>query len=191
MPSKEAGGSLGPRIPQAHRDIWTHMHEEAKGTARFLALSWKRSDPRSPAIERQALNHALALEMRCQTATSIGSIEVPYPMLPLRRELGTPKARYDVEAACRMIPDLLPYTELDLPDVRSLRGYSIDDQPDEERATALFARWHNWLWDTTFVVPDSTEATVEADRKDFGQSSELALASSRLAAGLKVVLDLE
>src|SRR6202050_5582545 len=175
MTSQEAGDDLGSRIPLADRDIWTCMHTETDGTARFLALSWKRSDPRSPAIERQALSHALALEMRCQTATSISSMEVPYPMLPLSRELGTPKARYDVESACRMIPGLLPYTELDLPDVRSLRGYSIHTRPDAERATALFAGWHNWLWDTTFAVPDSTEAAVEADRKDFGQSSELAV----------------
>jgi hypothetical protein len=176
MSSKEADGNLEPRIPQAHRDIWTRIHKEAKGTARFLALSWKRSDPRSPAIERAALDHTLALEMRCQTAISISSIEVPYPMLPLSRELGTPKARYDVEASCRMIPGLLPYTELDLPDIRSLRGYNIDNRPDAERATELFARWHNWLWDTTFAVPDSTEAAMEADRKDFGQSSELEIA---------------
>jgi len=191
MSSKEVDGRLGPRIPKAHRDIWTLLHKDAKGTARFLALSWKRSDPRSPAIERVALGHALALEMRCQTAISISSTKVPYPMLPLKRELGTPKARYDVEAACRMIPGLLPYTEFDLPDVRYLRGYSIDNRPDAEHATELFARWHNWLWDTTFAVPDSTEVAVEADRRDFGQSSELALASSRLAAGLKVVLDLK
>ena len=194
MASKDVNSGLESRMPKAHLDRWTLMQRDAKGTARYLALSRNRSDPRSPAIERQALRYAVALEMRCETATSVSSREVPYPMLPLQRGLGEPKARYDVEAACRMIPRLLPYTDLDLLDLRSVLGYSIDYHPripSGERAPELFARWHNWLWDTTFSVPDSTEAAPEADRQDFGQSSELALASSRLALGLKVVLDLK
>jgi hypothetical protein len=197
VPSKETGDGLEPRMPPGHRDIWTSLREDAKETARFLALSWKRSDPRSPAIERMALHHAVRLEMRCETATRIDSMEVPYyPMLPLRfplrPELGTPRARYDVEAACRMIPRLLPYSDLDLQGLRSMYGMSIEyDRPSTERASELFAYWHNWVWNTRLSVPDSTEAAVGADRQDFGQSSELALASSRLAAGLKVVLGSE
>lgn len=201
MASNEAEGGPKSLMPQAHWNVWTQLREDAKDTARLLALSRRRTNPRSLGIEGFALQHAVALEMRCQTARRNPSPELPYPMLPLPRELGTPKARYDVEAACCTIPHLLPYTKHDLLHLRTVFGYRSheDDRlrwepaanPEEKYTDALLAVWHNWLWDTKFAVPHSTEAAPEPDRTDFGQSSELALASRRLAFGLKLMLDLK
>jgi hypothetical protein len=198
-------------MSDAHRRLWSFIFTEARDTAMLMRLSWRHIS-RSPSVERMALSNAVTLERLCEVAVGIVPATVPAPMepmcpgayesaiasraiaelpiLPLPHNLGTPKARYDVEAACRTIPRLFPYSPLDFPDLRDAVGYDMDKRRDKRRETELFAVWHNWMWDTTFAVPESSETAANPDRKDFGQSSELAWASARLAGGLKVALGL-
>ena len=179
MSNSEAGSS-SQRLPQEVDRLLTLMRHEANSTVHYLDESRERPVRHNMGLERTALWHAVALEAHCEKAVDR---DLDFRVLPISPEVGSPVVRYDVEAGILMIPRLLPFTNLDLP---RLRAASEGTYPEgmAEREPELVARWHRWLWES----PQNVEGSTPSGTADYGGSSELALASSRLASGLKVVL---
>jgi hypothetical protein len=127
-------------------------------------------------LESWALAHTVSLEAQCTEATAI----------QLSPEHASAEVRYDVEAAVRVIPQLLPFTDVELARLRT----ASQEAPEVivERESRLFNGWHSWLWGGDC---NSRELAVKSAAPDFGGSSVLAVASSRLATGLEVMLDLK
>jgi hypothetical protein len=175
------GGSIGeePRLPIRVEHFWAQMLFAAEGAARNLQESWKRPVRHNKKLERLALWHTVNLELDCENALSL---DASPPVLPLSASDGPPEVRYDVDAAIRLVPRLIPFTDFDRARLRALPDRSFDDWGEAmaEREPGLIAGWHRWLWANSPNEPYLAG--------DYGKASELAVAASQLANGVNVIL---
>jgi hypothetical protein len=164
------------QLPIRVDHLFTSMQFYAGGSAQYLYESWQRPVRHNKKLERLALWHTVNLELECESALSF---DTSPPLVPFTDDVGPPEVRYDVETAIRLMPRLFPFfMSSDLARLRALPDRSFDDWGEAmaEREPELVASWHAWLW------PD------DYPPGDHGRASELAVAASRLADGLKVVL---
>jgi hypothetical protein len=175
------------RLPPKTERYLSSLQAQARDLNLNLAASWRNPASHDKAIERRAMWHALRLAKACDEPWDRDRPVEDYRWLVYwAAGDADPEARYDLQAAMRMIPRLVPFTP---PVITRL----IDKHPAEDFETweayvqgqelPLADRWHRWLWDI------DTEG-LPAER-DHGRASELAVATSRLADGLEVILGRE
>lgn len=183
--SAELGGQAG--VPEAERHFVALMGLHASNVSLGLDESWQRPVRHNKKIERTALADTVELESYCTRVIEGVKPDFYYhpPTLPLSSLYGPAETRYDIEAAIRTIPELLPFSRSEIDRLQMVNG-----NPDKMgmREPELTARWHSWLWDS---FPDDVVPKAAQDEpRDYGRSSELALATSRLVSGLRVLLSL-
>jgi hypothetical protein len=130
-------------------DEWTVfdlLESNAAGAVEQMNNAWHRPVRHNRKIERLALTRTVNTEKYCRHIVATNAKEsFVTPPLP------DPAKRYDIEAAIRTIPDLIPFTWRECELIRGTKkdeaGYygGIDDDPSNERPE-LLSRWHEWLW---------------------------------------------
>jgi hypothetical protein len=175
IPLDERGNSLPPPAQQ----FLARMQMEARGSTSGLAESWKRPVRHNLKLERLALWHAVRLEASCENALDD---ECGPSVLPLSPSAAAPESRYEVEAAVRMVPQLMPFTHCDLDRLRAPIGVYFEKWGDEmaDREPQLVARWHRWLW------AESSSELYEPE--NYADAALLGCAAHRLAEGLETLL---
>lgn len=171
------GGPLG--LPHETYDAYTRMSFFAAGAAEFLNESWKRPKRHNKRIERAALWHTILLDQDCGEA-----LEPAREVLLLLPPPTDVETRYELQAGIRTVHATLPFSvteryalqreELEI-------GNTHFDDNDAIRESALFERWHEWLWMDRHEVPQtSTEA--------LGASAMLAEGCARISHILPKIL---
>jgi hypothetical protein len=180
--SNEKAGRRQPSLPREQLATYIRVNVAAYSVASHLGDAWKRPVRHNQQIERAALWYALDVGNDCERLLD-PTDEGTY----LRPSNGDATARYDAEAAIRMIPPVLPFTDQErrvLSTNQDRRNnfqfeYGIGDAALGQ--LALVERWHEWLW----MPPDDP-----SDRRASpGTDAELlALACTRLANALSAVV---
>lgn len=169
----EFGSRLG--LPVRSTNLLLVLHVQAKNTADRMDESWQRPVRHNPKLERSALWHAIALEGQCRRA--VGDEFIP-TIFPLRQESADAEVRYEVEAATRTIPSLIPFASSELAQLREA-GAGAYPETMAIREPELAAEWHRWLWEGgSGHKPDA----------DQGEAAMLGIATRRLADGLHQIL---
>ncbi len=174
MSGVECSGPARHELTRDQRDFFDFMHLGATGTHRTLGESWARPVRHNRKIERSALWYALLVVEKCTQA------DEPHQLyLDDRTKLAT-VAQYELRAAVRTIPRLVPYGVLNH---RALQGVGFDYEFQSEQIVRdqpeLVEEWHQWLW-------QPGEARAEPSRR----ALLLAEGCQRLGESLGVLLDL-
>jgi hypothetical protein len=182
MSEQPASADSEPRLSPNVEQYLSGFEGQARDLSLSLVTTWQNRDSHDKEIERRALWHALRLSQACE-ATQHQDLDYRWFISDAARG-ADPEVRYDIQAATRMIPKLLPFTYIDI--ARLLKHPAEDFETWEadvlSREPALANQWHRWLW-----ANSSKELHSESDH---GSASELALATSRLASGLETILGL-
>lgn len=193
-PSKDVG-ELSVRTVEWMDALRSGADEVAGG----LRVAWRLGPEGVRRSEATTLLSAIALYQNCQR--TLGTSELPPApepdLLTAISPVAETETRYDIEAALRTIPELVPrvvrftmygvYAYLPDPDRIGFNAWS--DQLNERHAEVA-DEWHDWIWASHRyggAVVRHEELTDEAAR-DYGDSSMLALAAGRLSAGLTTIL---
>jgi hypothetical protein len=166
-------------LPLEVGNFFSRLQLDASRVANVVNDGWQRSRAYSSTLSQEALYHAAILGESCADALHG---EGESPALERLRVTGVADlpVRYEVEAAMRLIPAILPFdgSEIERLEARRFRHWEqwADSKIQEE--PGLVARWHRWLW----------KAREGGDSEDRSDASLLTLACSRLAIGLQGVL---
>jgi hypothetical protein len=174
--------------------LW-RMQREAASTAQYMAESWTRRPTRpNKKIERLALWHTIYLDASCRRAFK-GRTQIDAPLrtppLQLSESHADAQTRYDIQAAARMVPELVSFRDDREEFYRGSLG-NIGSSFDAwckavaEHKPRIVGEWHRWLWSTRHI---SDPADIPAGPGDHGESSLLAIAAERIASGLELVLE--
>jgi hypothetical protein len=152
---------------------------DAHYTSHFLTESWKRTVRHDHGFERLALWHTVNLAVESHRV--LDEKASPSVLLSLASERYDADARYEVEAAMRMILAHIPYAQQELDQLSEVTAVDreIWREGEAECGRYLVARWHSWLWD---------KKQSEVSASAYGRASELAVAASRLTRHLPLVL---
>jgi hypothetical protein len=171
-------------------DFWVILHFHARGAARNLVESWERPVRHNKKLERLALWHTVELDRGCEYF--MGKEPDMLPRLPQAVYEGGSEARYEVQAALHVIPKIVA-----VPFVLDRYRLRQRQSPDEileawgenmaKREPVVVARWHDWLWSSHQRML-RTEPSYETGPDDYGDSSMLMVAASRLAEALEPVV---
>jgi hypothetical protein len=165
-------------LPELVDDAWEKVYFAASGVREGLAEAWKRPVRHNEKIERLALWHTVTLTQLCQDAMTVdGPIR-----LPLRIGDCAPKSRYEIEAAIRMVPSLVPFLDDDLRLLRADTGFAFEAWGEDmaKREPNLVREWHGWLWRGDRAWYQEVE---------HGDVSVLFIAASRLVENVAAVLN--
>lgn len=121
------------------------LENRSPDAAKAMQEVWRRPARHNVRIERAALRYTVILDGHCRNLTMHGrhrTFLVP--------PLSDPAKRYDIEAAVRTIPDLVPFTQDECERIRGSQfytdGYHTGPQDISNTEPELLARWHEWLW---------------------------------------------
>lgn len=116
-----------------------------------MQAAWQRTVRHNRRIEREVLWFTVYIERDCRFL-----VNRPARGRFLARPLSDATKRYDLEAAIRTIPELIPFTENECQAVRNSQqprdlffyadGYENEVEGIALHQPALVARWHQWLW---------------------------------------------
>lgn len=129
--------------------------------------AWRRPVRHNRRIEREVLWHTVHLIKDCRDLLEWHRDD-SFVTLPLP----DPAKRYDIEAAIRTIPALIPFTQYECEAIRSSEQYrdrffSADGYENGVRGIGitqpeLLARWHEWLWVSKEPSQRAAEPNPEA-----------------------------
>lgn len=162
---------------QLHEFSEQHHGSElhAKSAARWMTEAWRRPVHQNRRIENTALWYAMSLEERCRPGVA------DEPWRDLLQATNTPSTRYEIEAAVRCLPLMLPFTGDELDSLRTASGAQDIEfaQGTLISHSSLFSRWALWLWN---VSTTSQRWTPNREAQAFAEGCE------RLAASIGAVL---
>jgi hypothetical protein len=172
---KRSGGSA--LSPQNYLRL-DALQSKAAGTVQYLHESWSHPARHDQRIELQALWHAAHLDWESGSLLE----KTDDSLLPLPSAMGSVEARYEVEAAIRLIPAITPFDRGELRRLIAPTFQFDKDWADDipEREAELVGRWHKWIW--------SQEQVSGEPQEEHSRASLLAVAAGRLAVRLGVVL---
>lgn len=159
------------------KGVYIRLQGTSARTANALRDAWKRPVRHNLLIERAALWHSLDLDADCSHIMNPRG----WPLL-IRPMAGDFAARYEAEAAIRMIPSTLPFSADERQALRVEQrdqNYEFEYYVPSERQ-ALFTRWHQWLWSPREAL--SEPAAPSHDAEILNESS------ARLARSLAVIV---
>ncbi|MGE5281079.1 MAG: hypothetical protein ACM3N0_01925 [Chloroflexota bacterium] len=179
MAQSEHDPDNASRLPPQVEQFLGAMEIVARGTAANLQESWRRPVRHNKKIERLALWHTVMLGETCERAIDPEHHSLVVTLSPTQAE---PETRYEIQAAARMIPGLVPFSRLDQAKLRADTGKYFDKWGEDMavREPVLVANWHSWLWSNDPIAPYPDN--------EHGRASLLAIAASRLADNLHAVL---
>jgi hypothetical protein len=176
------------------------LRDEADAVVGGLRASWRRGPESTPSEECIALLQAVALYRDCRRTIGVPDLPpAPVPnLLTTISSRASVAARYDIETALRIIPDLAPYVVRSgmygavsrLPDPQSVGHYSWAEMLSEHEP-GVVGEWQGWIWASHRMAPPTQREYSDSDPAlaDYGDSSLLVVAAGRLSAGLTTVLD--
>jgi hypothetical protein len=127
----------------------------ASGAAHYLHESWTRPKRHNKRIERAALWHTVLLDEDCGKALALEPGRASL-LLPPSTDAET---RYELQAGIRTVHATVPFIPRERSALRreaAETGNARFDAPDIIRETALFERWHQWLWMDEHRAPTTT-----------------------------------
>jgi hypothetical protein len=172
-------------LPDGQVGVYIDINHSAYATAERLYEAWKRPVRHNRAIERAALWYALDVSNGC--ASLVNATESSEQHGYIRPGKGDVVTRYDAEAAIRMIPEIMPFTNDEQWALRRNRDRRNNFQFEHGIGNtalsqlALAERWHDWLW-TPPANPSERQASPGSD------AGVLAVACSRLTVALGEIL---
>lgn len=171
-------GAGAPLFKPSVEMFWEESRGYAAGAAWSLQESWKRPVRHNRRLERLALWYTVKLDENCAMAVNPDA-----RVFPLTATAFDPEARYEVTAALREIPRLVPFA-LGRDRLRQPIGYQLETWGKEMavREPSLVDDWREWLW---------TSPRAPVDPEDHGDASVLAIACSRFAEVLPRALGRE
>jgi hypothetical protein len=145
-------------LPADDHGVYIRMAFDAQQVASHLERARKRPVRHNLSIERTALWHTLRLDQDCMRI-----LDPTDRIHLLRPQSDDAKVRYEIEAAIRTIPEVLPFTTHERETLRASKSYNslrreevIAEQP------ALAAQWHKWLWTPQNIPSPLSEVLAEA-----------------------------
>lgn len=156
--NEKIGHTRQPNLPNEQLATYIRVNVAAASAASHLRDAWKRPVRHNQQIERAALWYALDVGNDCERLLDPAD-EGGY----LRPSKGDAIVRYDAEAAIRMIPSVLPFTDQErrvLSANQDRRNnfqfeHGIGDMALGQ--LALVERWHGWLWTPSHDQADGRE----------------------------------
>ncbi len=142
--------------------------ESSGRAASQMHEAWGRPVRHNRRIEREILWHTVHLDKDCRDLLEWhkGDSFVTPP-------LPDPAKSYDIEAAIRTIPALIPFTQYECEAIRSSEQYrdmyfSADSYENDIPGIGitqpgLLARWHEWLWARKGEPPQRAVPNPEAE----------------------------
>jgi hypothetical protein len=138
-----------PPLDHEHERVgYIRLQDYSSCAANNLCEAWQRPIRHNRRIEQRALSDLAGVVRICRTLSE-GDRKRAFvtPRLP------SADSRYDIEAAIRSIPDIVPFTPSECELIEDSRDPRADVSGDLELRSlqlshpTLVERWHEWLWD--------------------------------------------